>query len=92
MTYRVECENPLLSEVHVIVEDVKSMPIIIYDQLITELHSVVNGMIESDKSFTIIPREMQIGEWTWETFRGGIKIMGKVDTNYIPATLDFWLR
>jgi len=56
MTYKVECENPLLRETHVTVEDIESIPIIIYDPLITELHTVVDGLIDVDKTFTVTPQ------------------------------------
>ena len=92
MTYKVECENPLLRETHVTVEDIESIPIIIYDPLITELHTVVDGLVDVDKTFTVTPQQAQLNDWTWETFRGGIRIAGKINKDYTPCSLDFWLR
>ena len=92
MTYKVECENELLSEVHVIVEDVERLPIVIYDKLITELHNVNDGLFEADKAFKVTPSEAQASDWIWTTENGKMEIQGAVDPMNVPCSIDFWLK
>lgn len=97
MTYKIECENPLLKEFHVIVNDITSMPIIIEDKMITELSEVWQDLFitsngSKEKEFKVIPSEAQEGDWNWETQNGQMIINGKLNLYFTPCSLDFWMR
>ncbi len=92
MIYKVETVNALLGELHVTASDISKMPIIIEDPLITELHVIDDGLFDPEKAFKTDPREVQTGDWNWETYRGGIIFLGKVNPEYFPFSIEFYLK
>lgn len=96
MTFKVEYDSILSKELHVIINDIISFPLIIYDPMITKMHKVKNNSIQDilkdDKYQLLInPPEAQQSDWTWETFNGGIKFIGQINEAFIPFNMEFWL-
>lgn len=92
MTYKVEYESLLSTELHVFVDDIMQMPIVIEDHMITELHQVNDGLLDNEKAPKIEPAQAQMSDWSWETYKGGIKFIGQLDPMSVPCHMEFWLK
>lgn len=73
------------------------MPIVIADRMITELHQVVGTdakelFVTEEQQFKVTPPEAQGSDWTWETFNGGMRILGKINPEFRPFEMEFWLK
>ena len=100
MTYEVLYDSPLATDLHILIHEATSLPIVINHQMITEHHTVKesNAMIgmmfpvPGEQSFKVDPPEAQSSDWIWETFNNGIRISGMVDVMHTPFEVDFWLQ
>lgn len=92
MTHKVEYDSLLSTELHVFAEDIRQMPVVIEDPMITELHQLNDGLMDAEKAPKIDPQSAQMSDWSWETYRGGIKFIGQLDPMSVPFCMDFWLK
>jgi len=92
MTYKVDFDSILSTQLHVFVEDIRQMPIVVENAMITELHQLNDGLLDAEKAPKIDPLSAQMSDWSWETYKGGIKIIGQMDPMSLPCSMDFWLK